>query len=248
MEGTPRAATGARSRRRFEAAVGAVVAGMLRGRRGTGRALGVFPRTPGVALLAIALPGLAVAQPGAAFPNRPVRLIIPQAAGGSTDFIARVVGQVLAEDWGQTVVADNRPGANGNIGMELAARAPRDGHTLLMGGTAPITINPALYPKLPIDPLRDFRAITLIAYSTSVLIAHPSVPVTTVADLVALAKAKPGQLSYASAGAGSTPHLSAEMFKHMAGLDILHVPYKGSTPGVVDTMAGRTSIMFTGVA
>lgn len=183
-----------------------------------------------------------------AYPDRPLRMIVPQAAGGSTDFISRQVALQLSDLWGQSVVVDNRPGANANIGMDIAARAPKDGYTLLMGGSAPITINPALYRKMPVDPLQDFDPVTLIAYSTSVLVAHPSLPAKTIGELIALAKAKPGQLSYASAGAGSTPHLSAEMFKHMTGVDILHVPYKGSTPGVLDTMAGRTSVMFTGIA
>ncbi|MCC6534446.1 MAG: tripartite tricarboxylate transporter substrate binding protein [Burkholderiales bacterium] len=197
------------------------------------------------ALLAVAG---APAHGAEAYPDRPVRMIVPQAAGGSTDFISRQVAQQLSDLWSQSVVVDNRPGANANIGMDLAARAPKDGYTLLMGGSAPITINPALYRKMPVDPLKDFDPVTLIVYSTSVLVAHPSVTAKTIGELIALAKAKPGQLTYASAGAGSTPHLSAEMFKHMAGIDLLHVPYKGSTPGVLDTMAGRTQIMFTGIA
>jgi tripartite-type tricarboxylate transporter receptor subunit TctC len=198
-----------------------------------------------------ALPGMYSvneANAAEAYPDRPVRMIVPQAPGGSTDFISRQIALQLGESWGQTVVVDNRPGANANIGMEIAARSPKDGYTLLMGGSAPITINPALYRKLAVDPLKDFWPVTLIVYSTSVLVVHPSVAAKTIAELIALAKAKPGQLSYASAGAGSTPHLSAEMFKHMAGVDLLHVPYKGSTPGVLDTMAGRTSVMFTGIA
>jgi tripartite-type tricarboxylate transporter receptor subunit TctC len=219
-------------------------------RAGSAAVTGIRGGLPCAALVAIAGVGLATATEAFAqsFPSRPVRMIVPQAAGGSTDFIGRFVGQHLAETWGQSVVIDNRPGANANIGMELAARAPKDGYTLLMGGSAPITINPALYAKLPFDTLKDFAPITLIAYSTSVLIVHPTVPAKTIGELIALAKAKPGQLSYASAGAGSTPHLSAELFRQMAGIDILHVPYKGSTPGVVDTMAGRTTLMFTGIA
>jgi len=200
------------------------------------------------AALVVACATALTVQAAETFPNRPIRLIVPQAAGGSTDFVSRLAALELAEAFGQTVVVDNRPGANGNIGMELAHRAPRDGYTLLAGGTASVAVGPSLYSKLAFDPVRDFQAITLLVYSTSVLIAHPSVPVKTIGELVTLARAKPGSLSYASAGAGSTPHLSAEMFKLMAGVDLLHVPYKGSTPGVVDTMAGRTSIMFTGVA
>lgn len=203
-----------------------------------------------VALVAatLAAPAVLEIRDVQAYPDRPVRMIVPQAPGGSTDFISRQIALQLGDSWGQTVVVDNRPGANANIGMEIAARSPKDGYTLLMGGSAPITINPALYRKLAVDPLKDFLPVTLIVYSTSVLVAHPSVAGKSIGELITLAKSKPGQLSYASAGAGSTPHLSAEMFKHMAAVDLLHVPYKGSTPGVLDTMAGRTSVMFTGIA
>ena len=141
-----------------------------------------------------------------------------------------------------------RSGANGLIGTEMAAKAAADGHTLLAGGTATIAVNPSLYTKIPFDAARDFAPIALIAYSTSVLVTHPSVAARTIGELIALAKAKPGEIRYASAGAGSTPHLSAELFRLSAGVNLVHVPYKGSTPGVIATISGETAMMFTGVA
>ena len=182
------------------------------------------------------------------YPTRHIQFMIPQAAGGSTDLLARTVGQKLASSIGQQVVAENRAGANGIIGCELVAKAAPDGHTLLVGGTGTMAINPTLYPKLSYDPVKGFSPVAMFGYSTSVLVVHPSVPAATIADVVGLAKAKPGQLKYASAGFGSSPHLSAEMFKLLAGIDLLHVPYKGSTPGVGATISGETEFMFTGVA
>ena len=182
------------------------------------------------------------------YPTRHVQFMIPQAAGGSTDLLARTVAQKLAASLGQQVVAENRAGANGIIGCELVAKANPDGHTLLVGGTGTMAINPTLYPKLSYDPVKGFAPVAMFGYSTSVLVVNPAVAATTIADVVNLAKAKPGQLKYASAGFGSSPHLSAEMFKLMAGIDLMHVPYKGSTPGVGATIAGETEVMFTGVA
>jgi tripartite-type tricarboxylate transporter receptor subunit TctC len=183
-----------------------------------------------------------------AYPTKPIRFIVPQAAGGSTDILSRTVGQKLAEAFGQQVVMDNRAGANGIIGVDMVAKAQPDGYTLVAGGTGTISINVSLYDKIPYDPLKDFTPIVNIAYSTSVLIVHPSVPAKNIAELIALAKAKPGELRYASAGGGSSPHLSAEVFRLMAGVNVVHVPYKGSTPGVTATVAGETAMMFTGVA
>ena len=196
-------------------------------------------------LLPAAGTGMAAAQ---SYPVKPVRLVIPQAAGGSTDILSRTVGQKLAESMGQQVVMENRAGANGIIGTDLVAKSAADGYTLLSGGTGTIAINVSLYPKIPYDPVRDFAPVVLIAYSTSVLVVHPSVPAKSIAELIALAKAKPGELYYASAGSGSSPHLSAEVFKSMAGVNLVHVPYKGSTPGVTATVSGETALMFTGIA
>ena len=200
-----------------------------------------------------ALAGMAcalVATAGAAqqYPVKPIRFIIPQAAGGSTDTLSRIVAQKLSDALGQQVVADNRAGANGIIGTELVAKAPGDGYTLLAGGTATIAINVSLYQKIPYDPQKDFTPVANIAWSTSVLVVHPSVPAKTIADLIKLARAKPGELRYASAGIGSSPHLSTEVFRTMTKTSVIHVPYKGSTPGVTATVTGETSFMFTGIA
>ena len=182
------------------------------------------------------------------YPVKPIRFIVPQAAGGSTDILSRTVGQKLSEAFAQQVVVDNRPGANGIVGTELAAKSPADGYTLLAAGTSTVAINGSLYNKIPYDPIKDFVPVVNFAYSTSVLVVHPSVAAKSIADVIALAKAKPGELRYASAGIGSSPHLSAEVFKSMAGVNVTHVPYKGSTPGVTATVSGEAVMMFTGVA
>jgi len=182
------------------------------------------------------------------YPSRPIVFIIPQAAGGSTDTLARIIGQKLGDVLGQQIVMDNRPGANGIIGTDFVAKAAPNGYTLVVGGTGTMAINSNLYAKIPYDPVKNFTPVAMFGYSTSVLVVHPSVTAKTIGELVTLAKAKPGEYKYASAGIGSSPHLSAEMFKQMAGIDLLHVPYKGSTPGVTATMAGEVNMMFTGVA
>lgn len=197
-------------------------------------------------LLALAFSGSALAQ--AEYPNRFIQFMVPQAVGGSTDLLARTVGQKLAAALGQQVVVENRAGANGIIGSELVAKAPADGYSLLVGGTGTMAINPSLYLKLPYDPVRQFTPVALFGYSTSVLVAPAATAPATIGELITQARARPGQLKYASAGFGSSPHLSAEMFKLMAGVDLLHVPYKGSTPGVSATITGETDLMFTGVA
>ena len=190
--------------------------------------------------------GSAMAQSD--YPTKPLLFMIPQAVGGSTDLLARTIGQKLGDALGKQVVMENRAGANGIIGTEFVSKAAPDGYTLLVGGTGTMAINPFMYAKIPYDPVKNFTPVANFGYSTSVLVAHPSLPFKTIADVIAAAKAKPGQLKYASAGIGSSPHLSAELFKQMAGVDILHVPYKGSTPGVTATISGETDIMFTGVA
>ena len=199
-------------------------------------------------LVAVALVSLSWAAAAQDYPGKPIRFVVPQAAGGSTDILSRLVGQKIGDALGQQLVIDNRAGANGIIGTEIVSKAPADGYTLLAGGTGTMAINQSLYPKLPYDPVRQFAPVALIAYSTSVLVVHPSVPARTLADLIDLARSKPGELRYASAGAGSSPHLSAEMFKYMTGTDLLHIPYKGSTPAVIATVSGETSLMFTGIA
>lgn len=177
------------------------------------------------------------------YPVRPIRFIVPFAPGGSTDLLARFLAPRLTEALGQTVVVDNRGGAGGVIGAELAARAPADGYTIVLGSPGPLTINPNLQ-RVPYDTLRDFAPITLATISPFTLVVHPSVPVSSVKDLLALAKAKPGQLNYGSAGNGSVGHFSSEQFKALAGVDIVHVPYKGAGPAVADLVGGRLHLMF----
>ncbi len=159
-----------------------------------------------VASLMAGTAACAMAQTPVPYPTKPIRFIVPQAAGGSTDILSRTVGQKLTETFGLQVLVDNRPGANGIIGTDMVAKAPADGYTLVAGGTATIAINVTLYNKIPYDPVKDFAPVVNFAYSTSVLVVHPSVPVKSIAALIALAKAKPGELRFASAGIGSSPH------------------------------------------
>jgi tripartite-type tricarboxylate transporter receptor subunit TctC len=186
-----------------------------------------------------------VAMPVAAqqYPTKPIRFIVPFAPGGGTDVLARLLAQRLFEPLGQPVVVDNRPGAGGVIGAEIAARAPADGYTIVLGSPGPLTINPNLQ-RVPYDTLRDFSPVTLAQISPFVLLVHPSVAATSVKDLIALAKAKPGSLNYGSAGTGSVSHFSSEQFKALAGVDAIHVPYKGAGPYLIDLVAGRLQMAF----
>lgn len=181
------------------------------------------------------------------YPARTVRIVVPVAPGGATDIIARVVAQRLTAAWKQQVVVDNRPGGGSNIGFEVASKAAADGYTLLLAQPA-FTVNVSLYRKLAYDPMRDFSPVTLAVTGANVLVIHPSVPARTLKDLIALAKAKPGQLSYASSGNGTTPHLSGELFKSMAGVDIMHVPYKGAAASVTDLMGGHVDMAFVSLS
>ncbi len=178
------------------------------------------------------------------YPNRPVRILVPFPAGAGVDIVARMLGQPLTEIWGQAVVIDNRPGAGGTIACELTAKAAPDGYTLMLGNLSTLAMAPSLYKKVNYDPLRSFAPITLLNTSANVLVAHPSVPATSIASLIALAKSKPGQINYASAGSGTSPHLAAELFKTMAGVDLVHVPYKGSPQALTDLLGGQTQLMF----
>jgi tripartite-type tricarboxylate transporter receptor subunit TctC len=178
------------------------------------------------------------------YPTKPVRLIVPLTAGGPTDILARIVAAPLGTALGHQVIVDNRPGAGGNIGADLVAKSPPDGYTLFMGTSGPLSINSTLYPKLPYDPIRDFAPVILAASAPFVIIVHPSVKATTVKELIALAKAKPGQLNYASAGIGSFTHLSAELFRTLAGIDVVHVPFNGGGPTMVAMVSGQTQFMF----
>ena len=180
------------------------------------------------------------------YPTKPIRFVVPFAPGGSTDTLARVLGQKLSESFGQQVVIDNRTGANGNIGMEIVAKAPPDGHTIVLGYIANVAIGPSLYDKLPFDPVRDYEPVTLLATSPNVLVAHPSVAATNLKELIALAKAKPGQLNYASASVGSVGHLTGELINQLAGVRMVHVAYKGSGQAVTDLLGGHIQLMFSG--
>lgn len=197
----------------------------------------------GIAILAL---GTAM-HPASAqnFPMKPIRVIVPLAAGGPGDVLARAIGQKLSERVGQPVVIDNRPGANTNVGTEFVAKAPPDGYTLLATAST-LTINPSLYATLSYDPLRDFAPITLIATTPLILVVHPSLPVKSVKELIALARSKPGQLNYGSAGNGSALHLAGEMFNSLARVKLVHVPYKGVTNAFSDLLGGQISIMFPG--
>lgn len=176
---------------------------------------------------------------GQTYPSRPVRLIVPFPAGGGADIFARLIGRKLGEGLGQQFVADNRAGAAGIIGCELAARSAPDGYTLVMATTGTHTTNPAVFSRLPYDPVRDFSPISLVAESPFVLIVHPSVPARNVKELIALAKSRPGELTYGSAGVGSSSHLGFELFNTMAGIRGIHVPYKGLPPATADIISGN---------
>jgi tripartite-type tricarboxylate transporter receptor subunit TctC len=178
------------------------------------------------------------------YPDKPVKMVVPFPAGGSVDIVARLVGQELAKTLGQAVIVDNRSGAGGSIGTDAVAKAAPDGYTLLMGSASSLAANRALYRKLPYDPEKDFSAISLVALQPNVLLVHPSVPAKTVAELIAYAQANPGQLNYASAGAGTSQHLAAELFRSKTGVDIVHVPYRGGAPALIDLMAGQVQLMF----
>ncbi len=177
------------------------------------------------------------------FPSRPIRLISPFAAGGGNDMISRAVAQALTRNLGHSVVVDNRPGANTIIGMELVAKSPPDGYTLIMTGST-VAINATLHANLPYDSLRDFAAVTQIAATPLIVAVHPSLPVASVRELIALAKARPGELNFPSAGVGNVSHLAGELFNVMAGVRLVHVPYKGSAPATADLLAGRVSVVF----
>ncbi len=195
-----------------------------------------------VASLAGLAPGLAMAQSD--YPTRPVTLVVPFPAGGSTDLVARVIAQKMTNGLGQQVLVENRGGAGGNLGSATVAKSDPDGYTILMGTVATHALNPAIYKKMPFDPVADFAPISLLVTVPNVLVVNPDLPVKTVQELIALAKEKPGELSYASSGNGTPLHLSGELFKSMAGIDIVHIPYKGAGPALTDLLGNHVSIMF----
>ena len=201
-------------------------------------------------LYAAPLAAMAAPFPAAfaqAYPSRPIRFIVPFAAGaGVLDIMARLVGQHLGQSLGQQVLIDNRPGAGGNVGAEVAAKAVPDGYTMLMGAVA-LVVSPYLYARLPFDPLTDLAPVTQVNSAPLMLVVHPSLPVNSVAELIAYAKARPGALNYGSGGVGATPFLATELFKSMAGIDVVHVPYKGGAPALADLVAGQLSFMIENV-
>ncbi|HEY4137833.1 MAG TPA: tripartite tricarboxylate transporter substrate binding protein, partial [Casimicrobiaceae bacterium] len=178
------------------------------------------------------------------YPTKPVRLVVPFPAAGTTDIIARATAQKLSEAWGQQVIVDNRPGAAGNIGSELVAKSAPDGYTLLMGTVGTHAINPSLYAKMPYDHVKDFAPVILVAGVPNVLVVNPELPVKSVPELIAYAKANPGKLNFASSGSGTSIHLSGELFKAMTGVQMTHVPYKGSAPALTDLVGGQVQLMF----
>jgi tripartite-type tricarboxylate transporter receptor subunit TctC len=183
---------------------------------------------------------------GQAYPTKPVRLIVPYPPGGLTDIVARTLAPSLTEALKQQVIVDNRPGGGSTIGTDLAAKAPPDGHTLLAADQALIT-NPSLYSKLPFDTLKDLQPVTVVGAATLVIVTHPSLPVKTVKELVALAKSKPGAINYASGGNGTATHLAGELFKQVAGVDLVHIPYKGGGIAIIDLVGGQVSLSFASV-
>ena len=178
------------------------------------------------------------------WPSKPLRFIAPNLPGGPTDILARLIGQKLAESLGQPVVIENRAGAAGNIGTEAAAKAPPDGYTLVTGNNATFGANVSLYKRLGFDPVKDFAPVILVATQPNILVVHPSLPVNSVRELIALAKARPGQLNYSGSGMGANAHLAAELFKSMTGTSIVHIPYKSAAPALTDLIAGQTQLMF----
>jgi tripartite-type tricarboxylate transporter receptor subunit TctC len=188
----------------------------------------------------------AAAQPARDWPLHPIRIVVPFTPGGSTDILARSIGKELQDAWGQPVVIDNVPGAGGSIGADKVAKAPADGYTLLMGHIGTLAVNPSLYPNLPYDPIKNFAPVAWVARVPNILVVHPSVPAHNVKELVALAKAKPGQLAYGSGGNGSAANLATEYFKLRTGTSLLHIPYRGTAPAVIDLMGGQIQLLFTG--
>jgi tripartite-type tricarboxylate transporter receptor subunit TctC len=193
-------------------------------------------------LLAIVLALGSAAAHAQGYPARPVKIVVAFSPGGGTDIVARVLGQKLGEIWGQQVIVENRAGASGTIGTEYAAKSAPDGYTLFMGTLGNLSVNKHLYPKMTVDPIRDFAPITKVVDVYFVLVAHPSVPAKTVQELIDLAKSKPGFVTYGSSGPGGAPHLAAELFKRMAGVDMTHVPYKASAQSFQDLLGGQVMI------
>lgn len=188
------------------------------------------------------LPVTALAQ---VYPSKPIRIVAPFPPGGPADILSRIIGHKLSQSWGQQVIVDNRPGAGGNIGADLVAKAAPDGYTLLLGFVGTHAINASLYAKMPYDNVKDFEPVSQIAAVTIVLVVHPSVPASSIKELIELAKSKPGQLTFGSPGNGTPQHLAGQLFNTMAGVDMQHVPYKGAVPALTDLLGGQVSMIFS---
>ena len=195
--------------------------------------------------IALVLPALAQAQP---YPSKPIKIIVPFAVGGIADTFARVIGQKVSDAWGQPVVVENKPGAGGNIGADLVAKSPPDGYTVVMGALSTHAVNPSLYAKMPYDAQKDFAPITRVAITPNVLVVNAALRVNSVKELIAYAKAHPGQLSFGSGSTGSAGHLAGELLKVDAGIDMVHIPYKGAAPAMQALLAGDTQLMFDNLA
>ena len=200
------------------------------------------------ALLGLIATAAAAAERALAYPSRPIRIIITVVPGGGADVTARAIGQKLTEAWGQQAIVDNRPGGNGVVGMDIAAHATPDGHTLVIGTIGPVAVNPSLYSKLPYDPLKDYAPITRAVSALNVLVVHPSVPAKSVKELIAHAKANPGKLTYGSSGVGFADHLAGELFGSLAAVKMNHVPYKGGAPAMIDLVGGNIHLIFATVS
>ena len=192
-------------------------------------------------LAALLISTLAVGQP---YPSKPIRIIVNFPAGGVADIYARILGGKVQEAWGQPVVVENRTGGGGNIGADAVAKSAPDGYTLNMSAIGPHAVNVTLFSKMPYDPVKDFAAIALVLEAEGLLVVHPSLPANNIAELIAYARANPGKLTFASAGPGTASHLAGELFKTMAKVDMLHIPYKGNVPAITDLLAGQTSLLF----
>jgi tripartite-type tricarboxylate transporter receptor subunit TctC len=201
-----------------------------------------------VAAVAGLVLGLAAASAAAqAYPDKPIKIVVPVAPGGVTDVVTRVIGAQLTAAWGQPVVIDNRAGGSGIAAADLVAKSKPDGYTLFMGTIGTLTVNPSMFANLPYAPLRDFVAVSLVASAPTILVVNPAVPAKTVAELIAYAKAQPGRLNYASFGNATSPHLAGELFKSLAGVEMVHVPYKGGGPAMTDLLGGRVEVMFDNI-
>jgi tripartite-type tricarboxylate transporter receptor subunit TctC len=198
----------------------------------------------GIVVIAVAWPMPAAFAADAGYPNKSIRIVVPFPPGGIADVMSRVFGQKFTDSWGQPAVIDNRTGAGGNIGADFVAKSPPDGYTLVMGTIGTHAVNVSLFSKLPYDPVKDFAPVALVVEADGLLVLHPSVPARTVKELIALARARPGQLVYASAGNGTAGHLSGELFKSLAKIDLVHIPYKGNVPALTDLVGGQTSMLF----